>query len=80
MALDDLIDTDTKPENEQSSKDEKQQDNTEENHENKDPKELPDKYCPSCKTEGEDTEHWYYRCTTPSNECPVVTFLKPKRE
>lgn len=30
--------------------------------------------CPTCETEGEETERWYNRCTTPSDECSVVTF------
>jgi len=34
--------------------------------------------CPECETEGEETEHWYYRCTTPSDECSVITFIKPR--
>ena len=31
--------------------------------------------CPSCGKEGEETEYWYNRCTTPSDECDVLIFI-----
>jgi len=36
-------------------------------------------YCPECGNKGEETEQWYYRCTSPSDECSVITFIKPIR-
>lgn len=33
--------------------------------------------CPSCGEEGEEV-HGYFRCTTDSDSCSVVTFLKSK--
>jgi len=34
--------------------------------------------CPSCGEKGEKTEHWYYRCKTPSEECSIITFIRPR--
>lgn len=35
--------------------------------------------CPSCKQPGEETGHWYWRCTTDSEECNVVSFVTVDR-
>lgn len=31
--------------------------------------------CPNCGNEGEDTGRWYWRCTTPNEECGVHTYI-----
>ena len=42
-------------------------------------KKASDGYCPECETKGEETEHWYLRCTTPKNKCSVLTFIPANR-
>jgi len=55
------------------------QDFSNNNETNGEDKKASDGYCPRCETKGEETEYWYYRCTTPSKECPVITFIVPNR-
>lgn len=38
-------------------------------------KTASDGYCPECEKKGEETEHWYWRCATPRDKCPVLTFI-----
>lgn len=55
------------------------QDFSSDNEPNREEKRPSDGYCPRCETKGEETEHWYYRCTTHSDKCPVITFIAPDR-
>lgn len=32
-------------------------------------------YCPECEKEGEKSQYYYWRCTTPSSECRVMTYI-----
>jgi hypothetical protein len=36
--------------------------------------------CPSCGEKGEETDHWYYRCNTPRDECSIITFIRPHED
>lgn len=31
--------------------------------------------CPGCGEQGEQTEQWYWRCTTSRSRCDVLTYI-----